>query len=81
VKDLSHRSGDVYATIEGRDVETGRARIVRGLVSDHTYEETLEVANMTVENDEGQVTVGGRGAALEDVEAREIQIGRDEPPQ
>jgi hypothetical protein len=35
---------------------------------------------MNVETDAGVVTVGGQVAALEDVEAHEIRVGRDEPP-
>ena len=80
VKDIAAFEGPLYATVEGRDVETGRSRVVRGRVVEVTHEETEEVANVTVEGEDGPVRVGGRVAALEDIEAREIHIGREEPP-
>ncbi|WP_276253662.1 HTH-type sugar sensing transcriptional regulator TrmB [Halomontanus rarus] len=80
VKDLIDGGGEFYATIEGRDVETGDPRVVRGTISDVAFEMTEEVASLTLETDDGLVTVGGRVAALEDVEAHVIRIGRDEPP-
>jgi len=80
VKDLYGRDGDFYATIEGRDVGDGSPRIVEGRVTDIVYDETGEVAGLRVDAPEGEVTVGGLVAALEDVEAHEIRIGRDEPP-
>jgi sugar-specific transcriptional regulator TrmB len=81
VKDLIDEGGEFYATIEGRDVEVGGRRIVRGRIRDIGFEISEEVASLTIETDEGEeVSVGGRVAALEDVEAHEIHIGRDEPP-
>ncbi len=80
VKDLLDAGGEFYATIEGRDVETGSPRVVRGQVVDISFEMTEEVASITLETAEGEVTVGGRVAALEDVEAHMIRIGRNEPP-
>ncbi len=80
VKDVIDEGGEFYATIEGRDVETGAARVVRGQVVDVSFELTEEVAGLTLRTDDEEVTVGGRVAALEDVEARVIRIGRSEPP-
>ncbi|QCW03509.1 HTH-type sugar sensing transcriptional regulator TrmB [Natrinema pallidum] len=80
VKDLIEEGGEFYATVEGRDVEVGGQRIVRGRVRDISFEVSEEVASLTIETDDGDVSVGGRVAALEDVEAHEIHIGRDEPP-
>jgi sugar-specific transcriptional regulator TrmB len=84
VKDLIARGADegedFYATIEGQDVATGAPRVVRGRVAAVEFEESEEVAGLIVETDEGQVTVGGQVAALEDVEAHEIRIGRGQPP-
>ncbi|WIV66731.1 HTH-type sugar sensing transcriptional regulator TrmB [Natrialbaceae archaeon AArc-T1-2] len=80
VKDLLDVGGEFYATIEGRDVETGSPCVVQGRVVDLSFEMTEEVAGITLETDEGEVTVGGRVAALEDVEAHVIRIGRTEPP-
>ncbi|MFD1645741.1 HTH-type sugar sensing transcriptional regulator TrmB [Haloarchaeobius litoreus] len=80
VKDLIDEGGEFYATIEGRDVETGTPRLVRGQVTDISFEMTEEVAGLTLGTDDGEITVGGQVAAYEDVEAHEITIGRDEPP-
>ena len=77
---LIEEGGEFYATIEGRDVETGTPRLVRGQVTDISFEMTEEVAGLTLETDDGEVTIGGQVAAYEDVEAHEITIGRDEPP-
>ena len=81
VKDLIDEGGDFYATVDGRDVEVGGRRIVRGRVRDISFEVSEEVASLAIETEDGEeVTVGGRVAALEDVEAHEIHVGRDEPP-
>ncbi|MFC6717649.1 HTH-type sugar sensing transcriptional regulator TrmB [Natrialbaceae archaeon GCM10025810] len=80
VKDIIDAGGEFYATIEGRDVAVGGPTVVRGRVVDVSFEVTEEVAALTLETDEGEVTIGGRVAALEDVEAHEIHIGRHEPP-
>src|SRR6056297_416568 len=71
VKELQELGGDFYATIEGRDIETGSSRIEAG----------ERVAGMKIETADGVVTVGGQVAALEDVEAHEIRIGRNSPPE
>ncbi|PSQ47160.1 ArsR family transcriptional regulator [Halobacteriales archaeon SW_6_65_15] len=81
VKELQELEGDFYATIEGRDIETGAARVVEGKVVGFSFEGGERVAGMTVETDAGEVTVGGQVAALEDVEAHEISIGRESPPE
>ncbi|PSQ58023.1 ArsR family transcriptional regulator [Halobacteriales archaeon SW_7_71_33] len=71
--------GELYAAVEGRDVETGAPRVVRGRVAE-TRSEGEEVATLAVESDDGPVTVGGQVAAYEDVEAHEIRVDRDAPP-
>jgi len=81
VKELQALDGDFYATIEGRDIETGSARVVEGEVVGFSFEGGERVAGMSVETDSGEVTVGGQVAALEDIEAHEIRIGRDSPPE
>ncbi|PSQ16776.1 ArsR family transcriptional regulator [Halobacteriales archaeon QS_8_69_26] len=81
VKDLANRDGDLYATVEGRDVENGSTRVVRGEVLTVEYDDTEQVASFTVQGEEGPVSVGGLVASLEDIEAHEIRIGRDEPPE
>ncbi len=81
VKDVRELDGDFYATVEGRDIESGDPVTVRGSVVDVAFEDTEEVASLVVETDAGErVEIGGRVAALEDVEGQEIVIGRDEPP-
>lgn len=80
VKDVRGLYGEFYATIEGRDVATGASRVVRGRIADVTFEDSEQVAGLTVETDDGNVTVGGRVASFEDIEAHEIHVGRDSPP-
>jgi sugar-specific transcriptional regulator TrmB len=78
VKDLHEADGDLHARVEGRVVETGTPTVVEGPVTDVEYDPSEEVAAFTVGTDEGPVTVGGRVAALEDVEAHEIEVRRAE---
>lgn len=81
VKDVREFGEDeFYAAVEGRDIETGEAVTVRGRVVDLAFEESEKVASLVVETASGRVEIGGRVAALEDVEGQEIVIGRDEPP-
>jgi sugar-specific transcriptional regulator TrmB len=82
VKDLQTVEGPLYATVSGRDVLTGDPRVVRGRIIEVTFEDTEEVASLTVESEAGAtVTVGGQVATLEDVEAHELRIGKDGPPE
>ncbi|SFS57370.1 HTH-type sugar sensing transcriptional regulator TrmB [Halostagnicola kamekurae] len=80
VKDVIDEGGEFYATIEGRDVAVGGSRVVQGLVTDVSFEVSEEVASLTLETEDEQLTIGGRVAALEDIEAHEIRIGRHKPP-
>ena len=80
VKDVRELGGAFYATVEGRDTETGDPAIIRGRIVDVTFQDSEEVASLTVETDDGRVTVGGRVAALEAIEGQEIHIGRESPP-
>ncbi len=80
VKEIQGKEGEFYATIKGRDIESGHDRIVRGKVVGFSFEGGERVAGMSVETENGVVTVGGQVAALEDIEAHEIRIGTDEPP-
>ena len=81
VKDIREFDGEAfYATVEGREIETGRSTTVQGRVVDVAFEDTEEVASLVVETDDGPVEIGGRVAALEDVEGQVIVIGRDAPP-
>jgi len=74
VKDLQRIEGDVYATVDGRDVETGDACVVEGKVVDTDFDENEEVATLYVENAGDRVSIGGRVASYEDVEAHEVEL-------
>jgi sugar-specific transcriptional regulator TrmB len=80
-EDLGGESGDLYATVRGRDVETGERRTARGAVVDVSLGTNRGTAAITVETADGAVDVGGQVAALEDIEAYEIAVGRDGPPE
>jgi len=80
VADLERGDGPFYATIRGRVIESGAMRVVEGEVTDVSVGTNRETAALTVEADGDLVDVGGQVAALEDIEAHEIRIGRDEPP-
>jgi sugar-specific transcriptional regulator TrmB len=88
VKDLGElgfRGGgedDLYASVSGRDIETGDPTVVEGQIVDTAFTDTEEVASMVVETPEGErVEVGGLVAALEDVEGQEIIVGRGAVPE
>lgn len=81
VKDIRGLGGEFYATVKGRDIETGESRILSGKVVDVAFQDSEEVASLTVETDTGRIEVGGLVAALEDVEGQEIHIGRETPPE
>ncbi|EMA04878.1 HTH-type sugar sensing transcriptional regulator TrmB [Haloferax denitrificans] len=80
VKDIREIDGDFYASVSGRDIETGDPIVVEGRVIETAFEDTEEVASLHIDTEEGVVEVGGLVAALEDVEGQEILLGRDEVP-
>jgi len=80
ISDLESLEGNFYATIEGRHVESGDSWVVQGRVGEVSFGPNREVATLVVETDDGPVDVGGQVAAYEDIEAYEIQVGRDAPP-
>ncbi|MCU4799429.1 TrmB family transcriptional regulator [Halobacteria archaeon HArc-gm2] len=80
ISDLQVLEGEFYATIEGRDVETGDHWVVEGRISEATFGQNREVATLTVDTDDGPVDVGDQVASYEDIEAFEIRVGREEPP-
>lgn len=80
IKDVRELGGEFFATVEGRDTETGTPVVVQGKILDAAIEETEEVATLVVDTDEGPVEIGGRVAAFEDVEGQQILIGRERPP-
>lgn len=77
VNELQRVSGPFRVSVEGRDVETGDPREVAGRIMDTTLDVARGVASMTVVTDDGRVTVGGRVAAFEDVEAHHVVVERD----
>jgi sugar-specific transcriptional regulator TrmB len=71
---------DVYATVHGSDVLTGTQRVDSGRVVETHFEDTEQVATLVLATNSGRVSVGGRVAAHEDVEAHEITLARNAPP-
>ncbi|MFB6308602.1 MAG: HTH-type sugar sensing transcriptional regulator TrmB [Haloarculaceae archaeon] len=80
ISDLQQFEGEFYATIEGRDVESGDHWVVEGRITESSFSNNREIATLVLETEDGEVDVGGQVAAYEDIEAHEIRIGRDEPP-
>ncbi|PSP98724.1 ArsR family transcriptional regulator [Halobacteriales archaeon QS_4_70_19] len=80
-EDLEEGEGEFHVTVRGRDVETGERRLTRGRVVDVSLGPNRGTAALTVETDEGPVDVGGQVAALEDIEAYELLVGRSSPPE
>ena len=80
ISDLATLDGEFYATIEGREVESGESWVVQGRVDEVSFGPNREVATLVVMTEDGPVEVGGQVAAYEDIEAYEIRIDRDAPP-
>jgi len=81
ISDLRRAEGeDFYAAIEGRDVVSGERQLVEGRIDEATFGSARQKATLIVETDDGVVEVGGQVAALEDVEAHEIRIGKGRVP-
>ena len=80
VDDTAGVRADLYATVSGREVLTGDPCEVQGRVADTRSSADEEVATLFLETDNGQVTVGGRVAAYEDIEAHEIRVNIGSPP-
>ncbi|MES3518090.1 MAG: TrmB family transcriptional regulator [Natronomonas sp.] len=80
VQDLAGLDGRFYATIRGRDVATGETRNVRGEVVDISVGTNRETAAITIDTGANRLDIGGQVAALEDIEAYELVIGREDPP-
>lgn len=80
VSDINSREGQFYASISGRDVISGDNRSVHGRIVEASFSESRDVATLRVLTDSGPVTIGGQVAAFEDIEAHEIRVDRDSPP-
>jgi len=78
LEELDGLDGPFVATIEGRDVLTGEHRRVEGEIIETRAEAEMTVASMRIDTDDGEIVVGGRVAALEDVEAHEIRVDRQQ---
>jgi sugar-specific transcriptional regulator TrmB len=76
VEEMQALDGPLRASVEGRDVLSGEPRDVAGEVVGTTLNDEESIAGFTLATDEGEVRVGGRVAALEDVEAHEVTIER-----
>jgi sugar-specific transcriptional regulator TrmB len=81
IKDIEGVRADLYATVDGRDVVTGESRIVRGHITETHLSDDETLATITVATEDGDVRVGGRVAALEDIETREIRVNLGSPPE
>jgi sugar-specific transcriptional regulator TrmB len=81
VTDLEAEDGQFYGAVRGRDVETGDYTSVRGRIIDVSVGRSRETAALTIDTGDEHVAVGGQVAALEDVEAYEIVVDRNEPPE
>jgi len=81
VEELRTQEDPFHVSVRGRDVETGERCTVRGRVVDISLGANRETAALTVETADGLVDVGGQLAALEDVEAYELAVGRERPPE
>jgi hypothetical protein len=80
VRELGAVSGPLYATVDGRDIETGDALTVAGEIVDTALGTSGETAALTLDTGDRRVDIGGQAAALEDIEAHELAVGRDSPP-
>ncbi|MFB6118457.1 TrmB family transcriptional regulator [Halosegnis sp.] len=76
VDDLQRLQGPFHASVEGRDVLSGDPREVAGPVVDTTLNAARGITSLTLDTDEGHVSVGGRVAAVEDVEAHRLEVER-----
>ncbi|MEF8812219.1 MAG: TrmB family transcriptional regulator [Halovenus sp.] len=80
VRDLQNSDGQFYASVRGRDVESGDPRSVEGEIVDIEVSTNRQTAAITLDTDDGTVDIGGQAAAFEDVEAYELVIDRESPP-
>ena len=72
---------DIYATVEGRDILSGERLTVSGKVVGELLAADEQSAALDIETEDGtRVSVGGRVAALEDIEAYEIYLDRGRVP-
>jgi sugar-specific transcriptional regulator TrmB len=80
VRELGSGPGPFYATVDGRDVESGKRRTVTGEIVDRVLGTGGETAAITLDTGDGRVDVGGQAAAFEDIEAYELVVAREDTP-
>ncbi|MFB6207223.1 MAG: HTH-type sugar sensing transcriptional regulator TrmB [Haloglomus sp.] len=80
VTELIEAERPLYVTVRGRDVETGERRTVQGEIVDVAVGRNQATASLTVETVDDKIDVGGQAAAFEDIEAAELAVGRETPP-
>lgn len=81
VEDLQDHEDSFFITVRGRNVESGDRETVSGKISELSLSTNRETAALTIDTPDGTVDVGGQLAALEDIEAYELIVGREEPPE
>lgn len=81
ISDLHDRNEQFYVSVRGRRVETGDRCTISGKIIDVSFGTNRETAALTVDTGEERVDVGGQLAALEDIEAYELAVGLEEPPE
>lgn len=80
VRDIQNADGTLYASVRGRDVESGEYRTVDGEIIDIAVSTNRATASITLDLGGETIDIGGQAAALEDLEAYELVIDREEPP-
>lgn len=80
VRDIENSDGRFYASVRGRDVESGQFRTVEGSVVDISASVDRGTAAITLDVGGETLDVGGQAAAFEDIEAYELAIDRGAPP-
>lgn len=81
IDDVRAHPDDLYARILGRRVDSGERCVVGGRIVDTPTSRGGEIATILVKTDDGEMTIGGQLEAAGDVEAHQIGVDRDEPPE
>jgi len=80
VDEVRHVEDSLSASIRGRDIDTGEQQVIEGQLVQAAFGASRETATLIIQTDDGPTEIGGQVASLEDIEAHEIRIGKDEPP-
>lgn len=76
VEELQRLAGPFDVSVEGREVNTGQPCSLTGPVVDTRLDPDQDVASLVVDRDGCHVTVGGRVAAYEEIEAHHLEVER-----